>query len=800
MKQLHDQYKALQRNIEDLIGLLLQESHENSQHEQLLAQARASLNKALSSEFEVVFAGQFSAGKSMLLKALLQRDLLFSGEGHATGTLCYIRYASSPDEEKVVLTFMSKQEIMKQLQSLADLVDIKINDFRKSESLSLDVKALSETATNIINQEGGKNRSTKAKQAACIIDLLKGISENQANLADDSNKTEQKTIEQASEYARAGSKSAVLKQIDYFCHEPLLEGNVLIDTPGIDAPLERDAELTFKKVSDPETAAVICVFQTAKVGEITTEETRLIEATKANRSIRDRVFWIFNLIDLTWYNSQLREKLSGHKAGFYNAYETSSLLGFYASMVAKSGNEDNKFGLSSIFQNGLNSKESEIFLNSFKDFYEKRYKPNHPQVSLQTSGVLKEDYLQILRSDHGKDVLNAIIKDSGIEQFREAISNYLIKEKRPSLYKALAEDVEKLCTKIVAFYSKQKQVLELMPKDIQGIEEELKDKELLQLRENLDLLSSSFEEDIRAIVDEVIKQECPGFEPNILKIHSLSNELLTFIDNLSFKDVFSKVIRKDDKASEKPFTAIFSASIELVVEHLEELLIGNFPFSYEDVESEKSNPLVKFLIDQFFIYLEDFVEQTSSYRNLLKEVNASACHDLIDSIQKLKIQVWRSVHDAISIKCHSFLRESDKYYRAFENNQFSSVMGSDKGLSLLFPTNDEQEELMRKALKADFVDKFAEIIFIDIRRDLNYLLKRYLLELATKKSRAYEWYEVAREEIIQNLTREANQKKQDHDKQEAELQDKIAFYHKLVDSIEDDFVVLNLNNKLPRVR
>jgi hypothetical protein len=50
MNQVHDQYKALQRNIEDLIGLLLQEPHENSQHEQVLAQARASLHKAFAIE------------------------------------------------------------------------------------------------------------------------------------------------------------------------------------------------------------------------------------------------------------------------------------------------------------------------------------------------------------------------------------------------------------------------------------------------------------------------------------------------------------------------------------------------------------------------------------------------------------------------------------------------------------------------------------------------------------------------------------------------------------------------------
>ena len=52
--------------------------------------AEASLAKAIAPKFEIVFAGAFSAGKSMLINALLERELLYSAEGHATGTECYI--------------------------------------------------------------------------------------------------------------------------------------------------------------------------------------------------------------------------------------------------------------------------------------------------------------------------------------------------------------------------------------------------------------------------------------------------------------------------------------------------------------------------------------------------------------------------------------------------------------------------------------------------------------------------------------------------------------------------------------
>ena len=49
-----------------------------------ILRVEASLNKAIAPKFEIVFAGAFSAGKSMLINALLERELLYSAEGHAT--------------------------------------------------------------------------------------------------------------------------------------------------------------------------------------------------------------------------------------------------------------------------------------------------------------------------------------------------------------------------------------------------------------------------------------------------------------------------------------------------------------------------------------------------------------------------------------------------------------------------------------------------------------------------------------------------------------------------------------------
>jgi hypothetical protein len=46
----------------------------------------------------------------MLINALLERELLYSAEGHATATECKIEYVLA-DGERVVFTFLSEAKI-----------------------------------------------------------------------------------------------------------------------------------------------------------------------------------------------------------------------------------------------------------------------------------------------------------------------------------------------------------------------------------------------------------------------------------------------------------------------------------------------------------------------------------------------------------------------------------------------------------------------------------------------------------------------------------------------------------------
>ncbi len=225
-----------------------------------------------------------------------------------------------------------------------------------------------------------------------------------------------------------------MKRIEYYCYHPLLEdGNVIIDTPGIDAPVEKDAQLTYQKIQHSDTSAVVCVLKPASAGDMTKEETELLETMRENAGIRDRVFYIFNRIDETWYNNQLKQRLENLINSQFRdtsrVYKTSGLLGFYGSQLKQTSTVD-RFGLDSIFTEsvkGLDGKE-EIpqFVNEFNRYCANSGKlsPSQFRISVNSFETPNENYVRIL-SEQGTPLINQLIQDSGIEEFRTSITRYL---------------------------------------------------------------------------------------------------------------------------------------------------------------------------------------------------------------------------------------------------------------------------------------------------------------------------------------------------------------------------------------
>ena len=256
MNLLPSQTESLQEQVESLLKLLRQDP---TLRQLDVSSVRSALDKVISPTFEIVFAGAFSAGKSMLINALLGRKILYSAQGHATGTECYIRYAEA-NEERVILTFLSEVEVREQVKQLCEQLQLSsIDNINDSHTVEL----LQQQAQAIIQIEGGQARSERAKKAKALELLLAGFAANRERIHTLNNATysmeefNASNIEEAAQYARRSNNSAVLKRIDYYCHHSLLkDGNVIIDTPGIDAPVQKDAEIAYNKIENPNTSAV----------------------------------------------------------------------------------------------------------------------------------------------------------------------------------------------------------------------------------------------------------------------------------------------------------------------------------------------------------------------------------------------------------------------------------------------------------------------------------------------------------------------------------------------------------------
>jgi replication fork clamp-binding protein CrfC len=182
---------------------------------------------------------------------------------------------------------------------------------------------------------------------------------------------------------------------------------------------------------------------------MTKEETELLETMRENTGIRDRVFYIFNPIDKTWYNNQLRQRLGDlinrQFRDSRRVYNTSGLLGFYGSQLKQTTRLD-RFGLDSILAESVKSldgkEEIRQFVNGFNRYYANSGKLSRSQfrISFNSFETPNQNYVRIF-SEQATPLINQLIQDSGIEDFRTPITRYLTEEKRPELFKDLANDL-----------------------------------------------------------------------------------------------------------------------------------------------------------------------------------------------------------------------------------------------------------------------------------------------------------------------------------------------------------------------
>ncbi|MBO1050206.1 MAG: dynamin family protein [Dolichospermum sp. DEX182a] len=785
MSSLAPQCQQLQAQVESILQLIHQEAALRSQD---ITSVQISLDKAISPKFEIVFAGAFSAGKSMLINALLERELLYSAEGHATGTECKIEYAPA-DSERVVLTFLSEAEIREQAVFLCQQLGFNtVENINKQDVVDL----LHQGCTAIIQQEGGENKSERAKQAKALILLLEGYVANKERINSVNNATysmEQfnfTNLKEAAGYARRGSNSAVLKRIEYYCYHPLLEdGNVIIDTPGIDAPVEKDAQLTYQKIQHSDTSAVVCVLKPASAGDMTKEETELLEIMRENAGIRDRVFYIFNRIDETWYNNQLRQRLedliNSQFRDTNRVYKTSGLLGFYGSQLKKTSIQD-RFGLDSIFAEsvkGLDSREeTPQFVNEFNRYCvaSGKLSPSQFRISLHNYETSNHNYVRIL-SEQGTPLINQLIQDSGIEEFRTSITRYLTEEKRPQLFKNLADDLEYICIKLKKHYQSVQINLDSQPREI----ESMKEYELQKLNQQLQQVGREFNQHINDEINKIINNNCEDFEADFRQLQSrMIRRLDELLDTFSVADAYRRATLSHPRNATAPLLAILVEAFYYLSNELEDIFI------------ESCQQVVANLFQQVM----EKIRKSEYYRQLYRLLGNDGGIEL--QVKVIEERVSQALISAARVECDRFVRESPRFYNegTFSIYQFRQVL---EQTSQAYDAGSviEAEPAIRQLLKLDFEPKVSDTIRKSFRQTINQTIKTQLLPMGEKQAdEILQQYTHARGYLEKTLQQEAEEKIANNQRLLSQVQEKIQEYNTAVAGINGCLQAMQLYEHL----
>ncbi len=782
------QCQDLQAQVASILELLQQEPNLRSQQDGSIVQA--SLRKAIAPTFEIVFAGAFSAGKSMLINALLERELLYSAEGHATGTECKIAFAKA-GEERVVLTFLNEVEVREQVQALCQLVgQATPTNINQIEAL----KQLQTITLAIIEQEGGKSKSKRAKDADALNLLIEGFINNRDRISSVANATysmEQfgfDNLKKAADYARRGANSAVLKRVEYYCNHPLLEdGNVIIDTPGIDAPVKKDAALTFDKIQHPDTSAVVFVLKTAATGEMTSEETELSEKMQANAGIRDRVFYVFNRIDETWTNDQLRDRLNHTiSSQFRNSskiYKTSGLLGFYGSQIKNTSSGD-RFGLDSIFAESVKSVGGEEgtpqFINEFNSYCLVSGKLDITKFpipySVLETNVKNEKYVRLLGS-LGKGLIDQLIKDSGIEEFRNAITRYLTTEKRPLLFADLADDLQPICIALRQSYLDKWHQLESQPRDIEAI----KSQELQKLSQDLKQIGDRLREHIETEVNEAVASDRnESLEADYLKLKTkMVKRLDELIISFSVAAVHQRAQASHRRNSVVPVMGILTEGFYFLANELEDVL----------VECSQE------IIQNFFLNLIEKIKKADYYRELYRLLGNDG--DTESYLQSLMIKASEALVNEAKTECDRYVRERPSFYA----DGTTGLWQLQQTLQLICRGYDyqgmiEAEPAIRQLLKLDFEYKVKDTVIRTFRQTINQTLNTHLLGGADKQAdKILQQYDRARAYLAQTLEKEAQSKVDSNRRLQGEVEQSIDAYNSAISSINQCLEAMQLTRK-----
>jgi hypothetical protein len=481
---------------------------------------------------------------------------------------------------------------------------------------------------------------------------------------------------------------------------------------------------------------------------------------------------------------RLNHTISSQFRNSSKIYKTSGLLGFYGSQIKNTSLGD-RFGLDSVFAESVKSvggdEGTPQFVNEFNSYCLVSGKLDITRFpipySVLETNVKNEKYVRLL-SSLGSGLIGQLIKDSGIEEFRTAITRYLTMEKRPLLFADLADDLQPICIALRQSYLEAWLQLETQPRDIEAI----KSQELQKLSRDLKEIGDRLYEDICQEVNEAVASDRnQSLEADYFKLKTnMVRRLDELIANFSVAVVHQRAQASHRRNSVVPVMGILTEGFYFLANELEEVL----------VESSKE------IIANFFLNLIEKIKKADYYRELYRLLGNDGGTE--SYLQSLMVKASDALVNEAKTECDRYVRERPTFYAEGPNGfcyqlhqtLFEACRGYD------YQSMIGAEPAIRQLLQLDFEFKLKDTVVRTFRQTINQTLNTHLLAGAEKQGdEILQQYDRARAYLAQTLEKEAQAKIDNNRRLQGDIKQNIDAYNAAVSNINACLEVMQLSRK-----
>ena len=367
-------------------------------------------------------------------------------------------------------------------------------------------------------------------------------------------------------------------------------------------------------------------------------------------------------------------------------------------------------------------------------------------------------------SEWGTPLLQQLITDSGIEEFRKGIVKYLTEEKRPLLFATLANDLQPLCIKLQRYYQEKIKELESQPHEI----EEMKKYELQKINQELQQVSVEFQTDLEKKANEIVTNGDPRFEKDFAKLReSMLVSLDEFLQKFSVIEAYKSSVAKHRRNATAPLLAVLVEALYSISNQLEDVLI----VATQTVIRNSCNRLLESLNQsEYYLHLYSLLGEDGGIAESIKELEKDLLNILTDS--------------AIG-ECDCYVRESPRFY---DEDTFSmyhfypTIQQTSQGYDSESMSN--AEPAIRRLLKLDFEPKVNKTVTSSFRQKINQTIKTKTLDMADKQAQIIlQKYDQARQYKEATLEQEAQATINRNQKLQSETKQKIESYNNAITEI-----------------